>query len=100
MSERRRLATAHTTNARLRTGTEYTVNINPIIDVEMEMSMNWAVAKRANIIRTTAVQRSNRGALLKKAHQIITANPLSIPPNNPTAIASGKMIGKTYLRSN
>src|SRR5664280_956903 len=92
LSERFRLTTAHITKTRLNIGIEYTTNINPIIEVAIDLSMICEVTTRAIIIRTTEVHRSNRGALLKKTHQITTANPRRIPPNIPAAIAPGTKI--------
>jgi hypothetical protein len=99
LCERLRLTTAHKTKARLITGTEYTTNINPIIDVPMDLSMNFDATTSATIMRTGAVQRSNRDALLKKIHQINIPNPQMIPPNKPMAIAEGTKAGMTNLRS-
>jgi hypothetical protein len=96
---RPRLTTAHKTKARLITGIEYTININPIIDVPMDLSMNFDATTSATIMRTGAAQRSNRDALLKKIHQINIANPQMIPPNKPIAIAAGTIAGMTNLRS-
>jgi hypothetical protein len=88
---------AHETNARLITGIEYNRNIIPIIDVPIDLSMSFEVTASATIIRTGAIQRSNRGALLKKIHQIIINNPQITPPNKPMAIADGTKAGMTNL---
>jgi hypothetical protein len=99
LKERRRLTTAHTTKARLITGMEYTANIIPIIVVLIVLSMICDVAARAAIIRITAIQRSDLGALLKKVHQTTIANPHIIPPNTPIAITEfpGTIEGRPNL---
>jgi hypothetical protein len=65
----------------------------------MDLSMSFEVTASATIIRTGAIQRSNRGALLKKIHQIIINNPQITPPNKPIAIVDGTIAGTTNLRS-
>jgi hypothetical protein len=98
-SESLRLITAHTTNTRHNAGIENTGNIIPIIAVAMDLWSSCDVTTRDIIIRGTAVQRSNLGALLKKSHHTKTASPKRIPPNIPIPIASGTRAGRPYLTS-
>jgi hypothetical protein len=53
----------------------------------------------ATIIRTIANQRSNIGALLKKAHQITINKPNIIPPKIPIPMADGARYGMPNLSS-
>jgi len=99
-NESRLLATAQVTKAMQSTGIEYKGNINPTFAVFIDMWRNCDVAKSAAIIKTTANQRSKRGALLKKAHHTTTANAKESPPRIPIIIASGIKTGITNLKRN
>jgi hypothetical protein len=81
--ERRLVATAQITNARLITGTEKMINIIPIFDVAIDTCSSRDAANSATIINRMAPQRSTLGALLKNAHHIAIASPPSIPANTP-----------------
>src|SRR5271157_428173 len=74
-------------------------NIIPIIPVAIEGWRKRGVAKSATIMRTTAPQRSNRGARLKKAHHTTTANQPKIPPTTAISKAPGTTLGRPNLTS-
>jgi hypothetical protein len=78
--ERRRLATAQPTKARLRTGMANIGNIIPIIPFAMDGCTRCDVANNPTIIRTMAPTRSDQGARLKNSHRRRTASP---PPKTP-----------------
>jgi Flp pilus assembly CpaE family ATPase len=96
--ERRLVATAQITNARLITGTEKMINIIPIFEVAIDTCSRRDAANRAAIISRMAPQRSALGALLKNAHHIAIASPPSKPANTP--INKGWSPGMTDGRPN
>src|SRR6476661_7947357 len=61
--------------------------------------MTRDVAYSVAAIRTTAPNRSDQGARLKKTHQTRTANPPATPPITPKATAPGTAMGTTNLAS-
>jgi len=104
--ERRRLATAHATKARLRTGIAKMGNNIPIAPFAIDTWMMRDVANSATIIRPTAPTRSGQGARLRNTHHTTIANPQKTPPitpknvaGNPKNVASGATIGTTNLSS-
>jgi hypothetical protein len=73
------------------------MNIIPIIEVLIDLSICRDVTASATIIRAMDVQRSNPGPLLKKAHQAIRTRPSTAPPMSPNGAAFGRIIGMRIL---
>jgi hypothetical protein len=96
----RRVATAHATKARPRTGIANMGNNIPMAPVAIETSTMRLVANSATIIRPTAPKRSDQAARLKNNHHRTTANPATGPASTPTNMASGMTTGTTYRSSN
>ena len=92
-----RLTAAQAAKAMPRTGIARVGNMKPIIPVAIDLSMKRDAVYIATPIRTTAPQRSNRGAQPKNAHHAITATPPRSAPNIATAMASGQTEGRTNL---
>ena len=74
-SERRRLATAQATKARLRTGMAKMGNNIPCTPVAIDSWTMRDVANSATIIRTMAPKRSDQGARLKNSHHRTISQP-------------------------
>ncbi len=79
-AERRRLATAPATRARLRNVTAVMGSIIPIIPSRIDTWTRRDVANNATIIRTMAPTRSDQGARLKNSHHTRIAAAHTIPP--------------------
>jgi hypothetical protein len=92
-SERRLVATAHTTRARPTTGMAKMGNNIPCAPVAIDLSMRRDVAYSAATIRPTAPKRSAQGARLKKTHHRTIANAHTGPAINPMSMASGATTG-------
>jgi hypothetical protein len=74
-------------------------NIIPIIPVAIDSWRMRDIVSGATIIRTTAPQRSDRGARLRNAHQTTTASPHKSPAITPKNLASGTAIGTPNINS-
>src|ERR1017187_9273158 len=99
LSERRRLAAAHTTSARLRPGITRMANNIPCAPVAIDTWMRREVPNSATTIRTTAPKRSDHGARLRKTHQARTAKPPTSSPSIPKPSAPGTTAGTANLAS-
>ncbi|CAN5769047.1 hypothetical protein BH20ACI3_BH20ACI3_22430 [soil metagenome] len=105
-AERRRLATAHTTKARLRTGIAKIGNNIPMAPFAIDTWTMRDVANSATIIRAMAPKRSDQGARLRNTHHTTITNAQKTPPitpknvaGNPKYVASGATTGTTNLTS-
>ena len=88
-SERRRLAAAEATNARLNTGMAEMGSNIPIIPFAIDSCTMRDVASTAPTMTTMAPTRSDQGARLKKSHHTMIANPPATPAKYRGAAGPG-----------